>query len=764
MTQSSTRTLSAGLAAMLCLAAAGCARVDQREAKLEASAQSYVRQERYSEAIIQYRNAIKLKPNSAPLEYALGEVYTKNQQYQDAFAAFNKALSVQPAYEPAQLAVGEFYLVAKQYPKAAASAQLTLSQHPGDVSASILLANLDAAQGRAPAAIARLEALAQLHPESGPVRLTLGILYAVGGRHEDAQRQFQRAIALDPSSAMARNDLANLLSSQGDWKGAETVYRADVEQNRASVPARQALAAFLFARGRYTEAEPVYQSLVTLQNNSPQSQFALASFELAAGKPAAAEAIDQKLAREAPSFLAAREQWAQIAGQNQDYAQMNRVLDALLKDRPNDLNALLLRAGAQLNQRQPGPALETLAAAQRLNPNVARIAFETGEAYLQQSNFDRAQDSFTQAIGLDPRFIEAQAALAELTLDRGNSRAALGYAAQVQALAPRRPDGYLFAGNALANLRRLPEAATAFQHYAELAPGSSLGPSHLGYVYLMEKKLPDAESQFEQALRLNPSDTDALAGLVTSYQNAGQGAQALPRIQKQLALTEAAHAPASTLATIGNQLARAFVNQKRIPEAEASLRASLTKDPHNYNTYVLLGTLYAQENAFGPAQAQFTQAVAVNPNSAGLWTLLGMLDEQMQNPTAAEQAYTHAVAIDPNNGVADNNLAALYANRPGSLDQALVLAQRAKRALPNVADVSDTLGWIYTSQNLYQMAIPLLQQAVKGQPGSSGFRVHLATALFRDGRKPEAYAELHEAIRLDGSLKQRPDIQRMLNN
>src|SRR6185312_4020553 len=99
---------------------------------------------------------------------------------------------------------------------------------------------------------------------------------------------------------------------------------------------------------------------------SPQSQFALASFELAAGKPAAAEAIDQKLAREAPSFLAAREQWAQIAGQNQDYAQMNRVLDALLKDRPNDLNALLLRAGAQLNQRQPGPALETLAAAQRL--------------------------------------------------------------------------------------------------------------------------------------------------------------------------------------------------------------------------------------------------------------------------------------------------------------------------------------------------------------------------------------------------------------
>ena len=136
----------------------------------------------------------------------------------------------------------------------------------------------------------------------------------------------------------------------------------------------------------------------------------------------------------------------------------------------------------------------------------------------------------------------------------------------------------------------------------------------------------------------------------------------------------------------------------------------------------------------------------------------------MNKPALAQQAYTHALAIDPNNGVADNNLASILTNDPQQLDKALVLAQRAKRVLPTVANVNDTLGWIYVNQNVYQLAIPLLQQAVSSDPNSTDFRVHLATALYRDGRKPEARTQLNQAIRLDKSLAQQASIQQMLKN
>ncbi|MGH9483354.1 MAG: tetratricopeptide repeat protein, partial [Terriglobales bacterium] len=210
--------------------------------------------------------------------------------------------------------------------------------------------------------------------------------------------------------------------------------------------------------------------------------------------------------------------------------------------------------------------------------------------------------------------------------------------------------------------------------------------------------------------------------------------------------------------------ARAYAQQKRLPETEATLQKALSLDPRNFDTYVLLGTLYAQEQSFAKAQAQFSQATTADPSSPGLWTVLGMLDEQLHQPAEAEQAYNRAVTLDPNNGIADNNLASILTSRPGELDRALVLAQRAKRALPTVANVNDTLGWIYVNQSVYQLAIPLLQQAVDGQPNVTDYRVHLATALYRNGQKQEARNQLDAAIRLDKGLAQQPDIQQMLRN
>jgi Flp pilus assembly protein TadD len=231
-----------------------------------------------------------------------------------------------------------------------------------------------------------------------------------------------------------------------------------------------------------------------------------------------------------------------------------------------------------------------------------------------------------------------------------------------------------------------------------------------------------------------------------------------------MAAARAANVPAATIAAMENQLARTYSQLKQPVQAEATLQKSLEEDPNNFNTYALLGAIYAQQNSFPQAQAAFTQAVAKNPASPGMWTLLGILDEQLHQPAQGEQAYLKALALDPNNGVANNNLASLYADRAGDLDQALVLAQRAKRALPTIPNVSDTLGWIYVKQGVYQLAIPLLQQAVAAQPKAGDFRYHLGAALYGAGRKPEARAQLDQAVHLDQGLGQQADVQRMLRN
>jgi tetratricopeptide (TPR) repeat protein len=95
------------------------------------------------------------------------------------------------------------------------------------------------------------------------------------------------------------------------------------------------------------------------------------------------------------------------------------------------------------------------------------------------------------------------------------------------------------------------------------------------------------------------------------------------------------------------------------------------------------------------------------------------------------------------------------------MDKAVELARRAKDALPNVARVSDTLAWIYYRRQLFDSAIPLLQEAVLEQPKDAQIRFHLAASLEAVGKKARAREELDAALRLDASLRKSEEYKRI---
>jgi len=182
----------------------------------------------------------------------------------------------------------------------------------------------------------------------------------------------------------------------------------------------------------------------------------------------------------------------------------------------------------------------------------------------------------------------------------------------------------------------------------------------------------------------------------------------------------------------------------------------------------MLGALYVQEKALDRAITEFEAGAKLNPGNAGVWTELGSLYSDVGQSDRAQQSYEKALQINPTLGVAANNLAWLLCEKKGSdldrapnLARALDLARRAKVAMPQVATVSDTLGWIYYQRGLYGLAIPVLQEAVREEPRNADYRLHLAASLWQGGKKPEARSELQAALRLDDSLRQRPEVQQI---
>ncbi|MEO5936848.1 MAG: tetratricopeptide repeat protein, partial [Terriglobales bacterium] len=123
----------------------------------------------------------------------------------------------------------------------------------------------------------------------------------------------------------------------------------------------------------------------------------------------------------------------------------------------------------------------------------------------------------------------------------------------------------------------------------------------------------------------------------------------------------------------------------------------------------------------------------------------------------------NALEMEPNSGVAANNLAWLYAEKFNDIDKALEMARRAKVAMPESPNVSDTLGWIYHRRQLFEMAVPLLQEAVKRDPKQPEYQVHLAASLLGQGKKDQAKSTLSSALKLDANLRNREDVKKLMS-
>jgi tetratricopeptide (TPR) repeat protein len=179
--------------------------------------------------------------------------------------------------------------------------------------------------------------------------------------------------------------------------------------------------------------------------------------------------------------------------------------------------------------------------------------------------------------------------------------------------------------------------------------------------------------------------------------------------------------------------------------------------------YQALGETYQQKGDFASAINAYQEARKTLPDNARVLTLLGITLGTMDRWPEARQIYEATMKIDPNNGIVLNNLAFGLAEHNGDLDQALTMAQQAKRMLPTMAEVSDTLAWIYLKKNLPDEALKILKDIVAKNPGRPTFHYHLGMAMAQKGEKAQAREEVNKALALNPASDEKKQIQDFLS-
>ena len=739
--------------AAACVAA--CSR-DPETAKREylASGDRYFAEKKYSEAIVEYRNALQRDAKFGDARMKLTDAYLATGDIRNALGESVRAADVLPNNVDAQLRAGSLLLLAKQFREARERALAALAQDPKNPRALILLGNALAGLKDVDGAIEQVREAIDQDPQLTFSYTNLADLYAAKGDKDAAERAFKSAVASTPKSIDAHLGLANFLWAQRRLDEAERELKVAAEIEPKSVLVNRTLATFYVGQRRAAEAQP-YLERYAEGMKTVEARLILADFYVSNKNIQAATKVLNDIAKDARGLSSATARLAMLDFREGRKTEAYQRLQALLAKQPNDETALQAKARFLLLEGRNQEVLTDTDSLDATNAESPTNQYLRAYALEKTGSTQEATAIYLNLSKTDPSWVPVQARLASVYLQQNAAREALGYAEHVVKARPRDTAAHFVYAQALlrsGNVNRAEEELVALN---KAIPSSPEVHTWLGMLYEAKKDPVRARQAYQRALDLQPGTIPALAGLVSVDLAEKKNAAAISRIESQLARSPA---DVNLMALYGMTL----VSVGDIAKAEGVYQKVIDASPNNIDAYSRLAGIYLAQNRLDDARARYEEVVKRNPKSVATETMLGTIMAIQKNSAESRKHFERALEIDPHTPVAANNLAWDYANNGGNLDVALQLAQTAKAALPDNASVSDTLGWVYYKKGLASLAVTALQQAAAQDPSSANIRYHLGLALAQQGKKPEARKALEEALRLNPAFPAADDAKRTL--
>ncbi|MCK5427124.1 MAG: tetratricopeptide repeat protein, partial [Thermodesulfovibrionia bacterium] len=121
-------------------------------------------------------------------------------------------------------------------------------------------------------------------------------------------------------------------------------------------------------------------------------------------------------------------------------------------------------------------------------------------------------------------------------------------------------------------------------------------------------------------------------------------------------------------------LAKTYMLQNHLAEAIHTLNKAIELNPHNIENQIMLGSAYMSEGDIQKALKVYKKVEEKNPTYAPVYFLQGNIFETTGNIQSALEKYIKTLELAPNHVLALNNLAYLYAEGHGDINEAIKMA------------------------------------------------------------------------------------------
>ena len=249
-----------------------------------------------------------------------------------------------------------------------------------------------------------------------------------------------------------------------------------------------------------------------------------------------------------------------------------------------------------------------------------------------------------------------------------------------------------------------------------------------GQRYFAEGKYAEAEIQYSNAIRIDPSFTQAHDELGKTYLRLGDITRAYQELTRTVDLKPdnyRAHTDlANLLITARNP--DGSPNADYLKQAKSHLDLLREKQPNSAETHEAWSNYYAVQNNVSGAIQEMQQAIVIDPNRSESYLVLGLLQQGAKLTDQAETSYKKAIEKDPK-------------------------AMNGQLAL----------GAFYEYCNRLPEAETQFKRAIDIDPKDPGPRIALSRLLMQEGKKAETESFLQ---RTKSDLPNNPETYRMLGD
>ncbi len=765
----------------------------QSPEKLVAAGNRYHKNKKYNEASILYQKAITKDKTNGEAYYRQGLNLLDMHDPVSAARYLRRAVDLQPNNADAETKLAEIYLTAyvtnptrfkSLYAEIGDLDQKILQHQPDSFNGLRLQGLLFLTQNQRDKALESFAKANQVKPHSPDLVWWYGEALVAAGRAQEGEALVRDTLNADPTWGRGYDFLFILYTRENQKDKAEAVLREHVQKNPTSVPAIENLASYLVNTSRYAEAEAVMRRVLADPKDFPGGHELLGDFYFRAKKYDQALQQFQAGLKDDPKHDVAYNERVvavyQKTGRTNDALQLARSVN---QKNPKDATAseiyagLLLETGTAGNISKSTTELKTLV---QNSPNDGALHLDLARVYFATKQMDKSLSEASDALQYESKSQAPRPAvlstsriiMARIYEDRGQHAKALEQTSVLLQTDPKNPDVRLLQDRALIGSNQIAKGQADLESVLQEFPNfpeAKEARLQVGNLYLFQKQYDKASAEFEQVWKANPPDVRGYIALQTVKMAQGKTQEAISAmqdlVQKNPGDLNLRFQLAAFQTNAGMQVGRTDPAGAKVlfEQAADNYKEILKTSTNSAEVWLRLGVLQRQLNQYDSALASFEQAANTDPHNASAVLNQAILLQALGKRKEALASYNKALGIDPENALALNNLAFMNAENGTNLDQAMTFAERAKKKVPNNADISDTLGYVYFQKNLNAEALQIFRQDVQNNPRNAMFHLHLAMALEKQGNRQGARDEAQKALKNASQPDEQNRIRSFLN-